>query len=459
MTLRSPYLRFALLLPLVVACILGALFYPMYRTAEAHIRSEVHAAIEQEIFALDDHFHDEGIQGLIAELKTRIDSPLDPDAVYLLLDATQHRLAGNLPSWPNDIPAQDESWFRISDDANQHIEGKVFLLFGGERLLVGRRSPLAEFHRNMTRRLLWSGALIVLMVGLITGFFMRQLHLRLARLAEDAQAIQQGHLSRRLSLSPRQDELDELAQRFNQAFDQIEQLLEATRHISSALAHDMRRPLIGLRNAMELALRDSAADTAIQPLLRQLIAQTDHLQQVFSALLRLAKLEAGAWERALLPCPLDVLCSDAAELYEVMAQNQGRALHAQLQPAMVMGDRDLLFQMLQNLLENALIHGSGNIELTLTTTASHATLRIRDHGPAVPENELEKVFNRFYRIDNSRSTPGSGIGLALVRGIVQSHGGRVWATCAHPGLAVTVQLPRLAPQAETLTIATAHPHL
>src|SRR6185369_15207454 len=207
-----------------------------------------------------------------------------------------------------------------------NIEGKVFVLFGGERLLVGRRSPLAPFRESMTARLWWSGALTLLATALMVGAFTRHLHRRLQRLAGEARAIQRGHLSRRLSVSPRGDELDALAIRFNQAFDEIERLVEATRHVSSALAHDMRRPLIHLRNTLEAELAELDAATPLAARLHELVAHTDELLASFSALLRLARLESGTWEVRRQPCALAEIAEDAVDLYAAQAEQEGRPI-------------------------------------------------------------------------------------------------------------------------------------
>ena len=442
MGIRSPFFRFALAMPLAIVLIVAAVFYPLYREAEENIRQEVHAAIEQEILALDDQLHALGLAGLIDELQERSVSPLDPDAVYCLTDAQNKVLAGNLAAWPAGLSAQDEVWFRVRDTEGRNIEGKVFVLYGGEHLLVGRRSPLAPFRESMTARLWWSGGLTLLTTALMVGAFMRHLHSRLQRLADEARAIQRGHLSRRLSVSPRRDELDALAIRFNLAFDEIERLVEATRHVSSALAHDMRRPLIHLRNTLEAELAELPPASPLAGRLEQLVHRTDDLLASFAALLRLARLESGTWELRRQPCALAEIAEDAVDLYAAQAEKDGRPLLFDAAPLEVEGDRDLLFQLFQNLLENALRHGGGAVEVHLSMADGQALLEMRDHGQGVPEAALPRLFERFYQADPSRSAEaGSGIGLALVKGIVEAHGGRVTVENAHPGLRVKVWLP------------------
>lgn len=445
--IKSPFVRFAFATPLVIACIVGAVFFPLYREAEGDIRDAVHAAIEQEILALEDDVHDQGLEALVAELDRRIASPIDPDAVYLLTAADGRVMAGNLPAWPAALPARDEVWFRIRDDGGHNVEGKVFILFGGERLLVGRRSPLAPFRESMAARMRWSAALVIVATSLMVAMFMRRLHRRLARLAEEVAAIRRGHLSLRLSESGRGDELDILARRFNEGFDEIERLVEAARHVSTALAHDMRRPLIALRNALEEAMRGGAGASTLGPTLEPLLEQTSALLQTCAALLRLARIEAGTLDAGGEVCRVDEIARDAIELYAAVAEAEGRHVEAMLEAVTVYGDRNLLFQLVENLLDNALTYGGGDICVEVRgEPGGDAVLVVRDHGGGVPQEALPRLFERFYRVDASRSDDRNfGIGLALVKAIAEAHRGSAKAENADPGLRVEVRLAASAP--------------
>ncbi|QID17828.1 HAMP domain-containing protein [Nitrogeniibacter mangrovi] len=441
--LRSPFQRFALALPLTVSCIVALVFLPLYREAETLIRTEVHAAIEQELLTLDAHLHARGMAALVQELDDRAAAPLDADAVYRLEAADGTRLAGNLSAWPAGLDARDDTWFRVVGADGQFIEGKVFVLFGGQRLLVGRRSPLAGFRRGMIVRLIGSALLIVVVTALASTLFMRYLHRRLGRLADDVDAIHRGHLSRRLRTRTPGDELDALAIRFNAAFDEIEQLVDATRHVSSALAHDMRRPLIALRQSLdEILAGPPVSEAVLHHRLGAVSAQVDQLLQTFAALLRLGRLESGAWAAPTQSCAVDEVVLDMVELHRPLAEAMGCSIVADCQAVTLHGDRQLLAQMVSNLLENALRHGAGPIDVQLRVAHDHADLQVRDHGNGVPDSALPRLFERFYQVDDARGDPGhGGVGLTLVRAIARFHGGDAQAHNAHPGLSIRVRLP------------------
>lgn len=440
---KSPFFRFAVVVPLVVASIVAALFLPLFWEAEHLLRGAVLAAVRQEMNGLEEHFHEQGSSGLQRVLQARVANPIDPDAVYLLVARDGRVLAGNLPGWPAGAPTQDDSVFRVRLADGANVEGQVFELFGGERLLVGRRSPLEHFRRNMVGRLWLSALLIVLACSTLVWLFLRWLRRRLRRMAEEAAHIQAGHLAQRLSLSAAGDELDELSTRFNLAFDEIERLVDAAKHISSAIAHDMRRPLTELHNALEETLAHTQERSPLNSELKKLRGQTGQLLQTFSALLSLARLEAGALGPRRQPVELAALVEDACDLYAPLVEAGGHAIRVSGPAIAVQGDRDLLFQLLVNLLDNAVRHGRGGDVLVATHLADGAAcLSVRDHGPGVPAADLDRLCERFYRGDASRSrADGAGIGLSLVQAIAQAHGGRVVLRNAEPGLAVEVCLP------------------
>ncbi|MCB1955063.1 MAG: HAMP domain-containing histidine kinase [Rhodocyclaceae bacterium] len=429
-------------MPVVVAVIVLLVFRPLYEEAETLIRDEVHGAIEEELASLEDHFHDRGMDSLVAEIGLRMDSPRDPDAAYLLLDPGGRRLVGNLAQWPDGLAVGDDAWFRYPTAAGQFLEGKVLALFGGHHLLVGRVSPLAHFRDEMQTRLWVAAGLIVLVTALAAALFSAYVHGRLARMATDVDAIRNGHLSARLRTRTTGDELDALAVRFNAAFDEIEQLFTASRQVTDAIAHDMRRPLIRLRIAIDEAIargdRSNDPETALPPLLEQI----DRLLATFGALLRLGRIESGAWAQPSQHCSLREIVEDAADLVRPAAQDAGRSLHTATSDAVLRGDRELLAQMVINLLDNALAHGRGDIRVTLVASGSEIRLCVEDQGPGVPAEDLERIFDRFYRVDPARgSAEHSGIGLPIARAIARFHGGHLTAANTDPGFCMTVALP------------------
>jgi signal transduction histidine kinase len=432
---RSAFFGFVVALPMVLGAITGLLLWPIYREAVEHIREQVHAAIERDSWDLEVEFHENGIDGLVAAIEQRLSRELDPNTVYLLVDARQSVLAGSLSRWPEGVIAADRAWVEFHSEHGELIEGQVYQLFGERTLLVGRRSPLVSFDRSLALQLGWIVAALILLAAAAAAWFTWRLRRRLHGLAADAEAIRAGDLGRRLVTSPRHDEIDTLAERFNRTFNDLERLVDGTRQVSSHLAHDLRRPLQAARQHLDELAHRSNLDAAARQVIEASLAEIDQLLGTFAALLRLAKLQAGGFERGSDWIELDRVVADAVELYTPVAAAAGHALRAQLQPARIQGDRHLWFQLVQNLIENAINHGHSDIDVSL---AGNGEISVRDHGPGVPDEVLARLGERFFRADPARSAPGIGIGLALARAIAEHHGATLSFENAEPGLRARV---------------------
>jgi len=432
---RSAFFRFAIALPVLIGLLAGLLMWPIYREAVEHIRSEVRAAIERESWDLEVEFHERGIDGLIAEINERTRRDLDPRTLYLLVDQHDVVLAGTLSQWPSGAPREDRSWISFQTDAGEHAEGQVFRLFGERSLLVGRRSPLASFDRHLAWQLVWSVLAMFVLSALAASWFTWRLRLRLQGLASSAQAIRAGDLASRLAITARRDEIDALAEQFNQTFADLEQQFEATRQVSSHLAHDLRRPLQAARQRLDELAHRSTLDSDARHAIEASLQQIDDLLSTFAALLRLARLQAGGFERSSEWLDLRQVVVDAAELYTPLFAAAAWSLRLDLQACSIQGDRHLWFQLLQNLIENALQHGQSDVDIRL---AADGELIIRDHGAGVSDADLARLGERFFRADPARSTPGVGIGLALARAIAEQHGYSLVFEQAEPGLCARV---------------------
>lgn len=261
-------------------------------------------------------------------------------------------------------------------------------------------------------------------------------------MADDADAIRTGDLERRLSESRRNDDLDVLARRFNATFSDLQRSLDGVRHVSGAIAHDLRRPLIRLRQQLETAARASQQDGGTEAPIADALQAVDASLAVFAAILRLARIEAGALGHTRQTQDLGVIVADAAELIRPLYEQHSRELCVQVAAASVVGDRDLLFQLVHNLLENALRHGAGAVTVRVIAGVP-AQLVVCDQGEGVAPEDIAHLGERFWRADTARSSEGSGLGLSLCRAIAEAHEGRITFTREEGGFSVRASLPGL----------------
>jgi signal transduction histidine kinase len=277
-----------------------------------------------------------------------------------------------------------------------------------------------------------------------------------------AERVIAGNLSDRVPRRGTNDEFDQLAANLNGMLDQIERLMSGMREVTDNVAHDLKTPLSRLRARLELALLGPEDPLARTDAIRAAIDEADRLLATFNALLSIAEAEAGAGARTDEPLDLGEVARAVVELYEPVAEEKGFALRLDSAPrTMIRGDRHLLSQAVANLIDNALKYGAvkdgaansdkgehagGDISIGVHHSDGRAVIEIADHGPGIPEGERETVFDRFVRLEPSRSTPGNGLGLSLVRAVARRHEATVTLgdnhlRGGHPGLKVRIELP------------------
>lgn len=438
---RSPLARLIWQTPLLIVAILTLILVSIYQEAVNDINASIRTVITEDAVAFSQLQGHHGVRGLIPAVEER-NRTLDSSAIFLLVDAAGHRIAGDDMDWPASVTKQDNTWFSIPDH-NETLVGKVLHFQDGSSLLIGQHSPLNRFRNHLAARLILATVLAFLGSLLLGAWTLGRFRRRLRVMEQSAQRILSGDLSQRLSLAGHDDELDELAHEFNQAFTEIEKLMDATRHVSSAIAHDMRRPIAALRYRLEELSRRNDLPEGFQEQIFTLLQQTDESLNTFSALLRLARLESGSYGPKHEPVNIAALITEVADTYEPVAAAHHMQLISHCDAAQVLGDWNLLFLSLQNLLDNAIHYGRERIEITSTCISDQVIITVRDFGPGVDEAVLPKLFERFFRGDEARTSGGSGIGLALVRAVADTHGGQATAFNANPGLCVKIQLPVL----------------
>jgi signal transduction histidine kinase len=254
--------------------------------------------------------------------------------------------------------------------------------------------------------------------------------------------IMAGDLSQRLATSPAGDEFDELARNLNAMMDQIESLLVSIERISDNIAHDLRTPLTRLRNRLEEMGRRMEGEQATQ--IDQCIEDADKLLSTFTSLLSIARIESGTYESELGRVELCKTVEDACELYHALAEDKSVTLKCEAHAGLtVRGDRNLIFQALTNLLDNAIKYApdGGKVEVALTSGDGVNVLTVSDNGPGIPEEMREKVLQRFFRLDESRSKPGAGLGLCLVQAIAERHHAQLTLSDNAPGLKIEIKFP------------------
>ncbi len=451
---RTHAFRLAALYFLVFAASVSGVLLFVYWTSADFVERQTEATLEAEIAGLAEQYAQRGLSGLVQVVAARSAGDRGDGMLYLVTNVSGRPLAGNIAAWPAGLsPHAGRLSFttkaRVKDRIETHpAQGALFVIPGGYRLLAGRDiSDATAFRDRVKVTLLWAG-LLALGAGLLGGAAMsRNLLRRVEQVNRTSERVMAGNLSDRVPLAGTSDEFDQLAANLNRMLDQIERLMTAMREVTDDVAHDLKTPLARMRARLELALIgpvDSAGQTEA---IRSAINEADRLLATFNALLSIAELEAGTRRDDTERLDLAEVARSAAELYEPVAEENGFVLTLATEPDVgIRGVRHLLSQALANLLDNALKYGGGGeIQIGVFHREGQAVLEVADRGQGIPDADRETVFDRFVRLERSRTTPGNGLGLSLVRAIVRRHLGTVELIDNRPGLRVRIRLPRCRP--------------
>jgi len=443
--LRSAVFRLTLIYAGLFVVSAVVLFATVFVIATAALQSDMRAVLRTEALQLAEIHRNSGLLGLAEQVTRRMNFRTRGPIYYLVQAPTQQVVVGNLPGMPPVEGVVDFVRDRSPgdpEDARSKLTGFGLTLSDGSFILVAQdANRLIDMQHAIVRAFTWAGGLTLLLAiggGVLVG---RNFVRRIDTIGRTSRAIMEGDLSARIPVRGNNDEIDQLVVGLNAMLDRIQQLMEGLRQVTSDIAHDLRTPLGRLRQRLEDARERATSTGEYEAATEAAIAEADGLLDIFSALLRIAQIEAGARKSAFAEVDLSALLGSIADAYAPSAEDAGHKLDAAIDGGVtITGDRQLLAQLFSNLIENALNHtpAGSTVRVVLRRTATGFEARVADNGPGIPEAEREKVFDRFYRLDRSRTTRGSGLGLALVKAIATVHDLSLALKDNDPGLAVVI---------------------
>lgn len=418
----------------------------IYWTTEGFMESQTEETVSAELLGLRERFELLGVAGLIHVINERIMNDHDHNSVYLLADAELNPLSGNLDRWPKTkVTAGGSIHFSLLTTKGVFIKNAMarhIQLKGDFHVLVGRDdTEKVKTEQLIIKSMGWGFGLTILL-GLVGGVLMSRGVLRRIEVINRAsREIMQGDLGRRIPLKGVTDEFDQLIKNLNDMLNRIEELMSGIRQVSDNIAHDLRSPLNRLRSRLELALLGKTNADDYRATIEQTITDIDELLGAFNALLKIAQAEAGLKIEDVGEVDLGALVRDMADLYEPLAEEKGVRIAADLgENVGINGNRHLLSQAVANLLDNAIKYTprGGEIELVVRRDKKIVELVIADTGPGIPFEARDSVLQRFFRLEQSRNAPGSGLGLSLVAAVIKMHNAELKLEDNTPGLRVVI---------------------
>jgi signal transduction histidine kinase len=414
-----------------------------------YMASSLDTAIDSDITELEDSLRAGGHEALTAQVKERLQETPNGPMFILLQDPEGKVIAGNIP-----LSHSGEGRFDLkvprTNSPSVAIHAHGITLPDGEYLMVGVDAlPRREMRKLIVRVFGWSSAISLLLAFTGGALISRNLLLRIETISRAARDIMAGDFSRRIPDRGTADELDHLIASLNAMLERNESAMESVRQVSNDIAHDLRTPLTRLRQRLELAQRRAQSVDEWQRVADGCISDMDAILETFGGLLRIAQIESGMPTRRFTKVDLSELLHTVIEVYQPMAEVKGQPFTADIASGLtVWGDRELLTQMIANIIENAIKHSPTGASIGLETSKSPSAIAVavNDSGPGIPAEERARVFQRFYRLERSRSAPGSGLGLTLVEAIAALHDVSIELTDNGPGLSVTLRFTRLTNQ-------------
>ncbi len=422
------------------------LFGFIYWQTAVHERQKIDRTVVLEAHAL--------MQAPTAEVVSQLAAWLadDPHGVRYagLFRLDGGHLSGNLQGFPKRLPIDGRAHRAVFKGIDRDHDGDdpevvraVAVPVDASRVLViGYDIDELEDVQDIIRRALMLGLAPTLLLSLAGGTWLAwRAQSRVASVHGAIARIMQGHLSGRLPVQGTGDDLDRLSIAVNGMLDEIERLIEGVRGVSDSIAHDLRTPLTRVRNRLERSREEAMTRDDFQSAADRAIASVDQALAVVSSVLRISAIDHGRRREAFARLDLAEVLTEAVELYEPLAEEKGVTLRPDIHSgAIVIGDHDMLLEAVGNLLDNAIkfapVHTA--VKLSLTAEVYGLRIRIEDRGPGILPGERDRVLQRFYRSERSRSVPGSGLGLSLVASVMALHGFRLEIGDTAPGCIIDV---------------------
>ena len=390
-----------------------------------------------------------GISGLIRSIDDEVSTGVAQGGAIILVDSTGTKLAGNVAAWPPTL-REPTRWTEMRLYPEGQVGAQLFALRvfhfpNNHRLLLGTNVEDRERMRESLLEALLGAILLALPLGILFGLLIVRVAERHARkIGNVATRIAAGDFSHRVDERSEGAEFGKLAAAINAMLERIEELVEQLRIVTDALAHDLRSPLTRIRANIEKAAVYSTEEEP-QQALEAVSTDIDRMLRLISATLEISRAEAGMGRQQFAEFDLGDLMRDICEIYNPVAEERGVSLEVE-EPCNIayFGNRQLIGRAVANLIDNSLKYASegGKICIGGDDDGPQIRLWVADNGPGIPPELRDAATRKYRRLEEARTTEGSGLGLAFVRAIARLHNGDIELEDNDPGLRVVMTLRR-----------------
>ncbi|MDX2113911.1 MAG: ATP-binding protein [Alphaproteobacteria bacterium] len=432
------------------------LFAFIYTFAMRYTDTQVSDAIRLQYSYLLNEYRENGSAGVERRIRELIAEDDESSRIFLLVNREQERLAGNLNTWPKTISKEgvfekEGEWIRFYIESARgipegiEVKALTIPLSKWRFLLIGETTQASDRVKQTIIQTFWASLLVTLVMAFIGALIItRSVIHRLSIINRSAATIMRGNLSARIPSARGGDEFDELSSNLNRMLDRIEMLLLSLSQFSSNIAHDLRTPLNRIINRLDAGLRSIEPSNPAYRLLEKNAREMEGLVGTFNSILKISELEARPDSVTFEPCDLRAVIENLTLFYEPYADEKSIHFHLLTIPDgdfIIQGEKNLLTQAFANLIDNAIkfTPEQGTITIQLERGEHHASVTIADSGAGIPPEYHDKVFEKFFRLEQSRASKGNGLGLSLVAAIARIHKARITLEDNEPGLRVRME--------------------
>lgn len=444
---RSSPFRLAIALGFVFVAAFVASVVVAYQSVRTDLAERLDRNVEDTYSVIVASYGSGDLEDLVASVDTHARIAEPEERFVTLFGADGRHLAGTVtkvlpPIGWSTIPAA--ALGLSSDGPFRTFSAK----FDGNQLVVAMSYTETDELLEIALASFGWGFLFILVSVIGGGIFLAsRVQRRMDAIAGTMMQVSHGALGSRIPLIGNGDDIDTLSVQINAALERLAALVEGMRQVSADIAHDLKTPLNRLKLIVETAIDKEAQGVSVGSDLEEARTESDQINATFDALLRIAQIESGARKSRFVSLSLDEVLTSIAEIYMDVATDEGLTLDYRRgsgRSDVIVGDRELLLQLFSNLVENAIRHCPVGTAISLTLEEAGGTIvaGVQDNGPGIPEEERENVLRRLYRLDKSRTTPGTGLGLSLVKAISDLHGACLKLDDCDPGLKITIAFPK-----------------
>ena len=452
---RLTSFRLIIIYTLLFALSIGFVAFYLYWSTSRDFQIKVDDEIIKESIRLDQVYKRYKEIGLIRVIQDLSKTP-NPN-LYILRDSNNKFIAGNFSDTDSlwNLKRLDNRVVLFSYDKKNNngeiirkyfFRGKEFIVRNKYNLIVARDVSYENYLKERFFNTIISTSLLILLLGLLGGYVLSRNFLnRISAINKTSLEIMDGDLSMRLPTFSNNDELNQLSLNLNSMLDRLNKLMKGMKDVSDNIAHDLRTPLNKIRTNLEVTLMSNPDSDSYRETLKEVINDVDGVINTFNSLLAISRVDSGSVSLEKEKINVKNLIEDIVDLWEPLAEERGIILKNECETNIYLnGNKNLLSQAISNLIDNAIKYGSDKNIINVGSSHNKVSviLWVSDRGPGILEKDKEKVLNRFTRLDSSRNTLGTGLGLSLVSSMIKFHKGSIELLDAKPkGLIVKLEIP------------------